>query len=107
MQLDLPITVVVVNNNGGGIFHFLGHSDPDILDPETFETYLGTPHSTDFMTVAAALGLEVHDVTNADEFVSLLTTRASGPRLLHVRTDRRANLELHRAISRRVADLIR
>ena len=107
VQLDLPITVVVVNNNGGGIFHFLGHSDPDILDPETFETYLGTPHSTDFMTVAAALGLEVHDVTNADEFVSLLTTRASGPRLLHVRTDRRANLELHRAISRRVADLIR
>ncbi|MDJ0498183.1 MAG: 2-succinyl-5-enolpyruvyl-6-hydroxy-3-cyclohexene-1-carboxylic-acid synthase, partial [Acidimicrobiia bacterium] len=56
-QLGLPVTYVVVNNDGGGIFHFLPQAQPELLDPAIFEAYVGTPHGTDFVSVARALGI--------------------------------------------------
>ena len=98
-QLGLPITIVVVNNDGGGIFHFLPQNDPDIMSTAVFENYLATPHATDFVSVAKAFGLEAHEVSNREELAELLGKHPSGPRLIQLRTDRSDNLELHRTIS--------
>lgn len=98
-QLELPFTVVVVNNNGGGIFHFLPQNDPEIMDAVAFETYLATPHHTDFVAVAQAFGLEAIEVTNRRDLHNLLSQHPTGPRLIQLRTDREANVELHRSIS--------
>ena len=106
-KLDLPITVVVINNNGGGIFHFLDHSDPGVLEPETFETYLATPHELDFATIAGALGVASYEVEDLATLRALLSTEADHPRLVQVRTERRANRDLHTQLSARVAELIR
>ena len=59
VRLDLPVTVVVVHNDGGGIFSFLPQADPTRFDPDVFERHLGTPHGTDFGAVATALGMKV------------------------------------------------
>ena len=99
VQLGLPITIVVVHNDGGGIFHFLPQSDPALLDTEAFETYLVTPHGTDFVAVAAALGMETHGIDDAAELSSLIAKPTSAPRLIQIRTDRHANVELHRQIA--------
>ena len=53
-QLELPLTVVVVNNDGGGIFSFLPHADPAVLAPEIFTEYLATPHGIEFAPVRDA-----------------------------------------------------
>ena len=98
-QLGLPITIVVIHNDGGGIFNFLPQNDPEVMDPAAFETYLATPHQTDFVAVASALGVETHAITAANELARLVATPAPGPRLLQLRTDRKANLELHRKIA--------
>ncbi len=66
VRLDLPVTIVVVHNDGGGIFSFLPQADPTRFDPDVFERHLGTPHGTDFGAVATALGMKVEQVDTAD-----------------------------------------
>jgi 2-succinyl-5-enolpyruvyl-6-hydroxy-3-cyclohexene-1-carboxylate synthase len=107
VQLELPITIVVINNNGGGIFHFLPQHDPGVLDPEVFETYLATPHGTDFMAIAAGFGIEAHDVGDLEELSNLLGAAPTGPRLIQVRTDRETNLAIHRTVSETIRRVIR
>lgn len=105
-QLGLPLTVVVVHNDGGGIFHFLPHHDPGILDPATFESYLSTPHGTDFVQVATALGLEAHYVDQTTELARLISRTSKRPRLIQLRTDRDQNVALHREAAAIVQDMV-
>ncbi len=105
--LRLPITIVVVNNDGGGIFHFLEHGDSALLDPDVFETYLATPHGTDFVAVAEALGIEGFRVDDVATLQSLIAEKTARPRLVEIATDRRANRDLHRHVTTQMAELIR
>ncbi len=107
VQLNLPITIIVINNDGGGIFEFLPQADPSLLDPKTFETYLTTPHATDFVRLAQAFGLEAHDVDDPDALAGLIARPPTRPRLVQIATDRRANLELHRRITAELRGLIK
>lgn len=105
-RLALPITVVVVHNDGGGIFQFLPQADPNRLDPVVFERHLTTPHGVDFVAVAAALGLEACSVDVCAELESLVA-HGGGPRLVELRTDRHENVAVHRRIRERVAESLR
>lgn len=105
-QLALPVTIVVVNNNGGGIFHFLPLHDPNVLSADTFESYLATPHGTDFVPIAAAFGLDAYEIDDRTELARLLSTPTDKARLIQVRTDRDQNLELHRTVARAVEKAI-
>ncbi|MDX2344578.1 MAG: 2-succinyl-5-enolpyruvyl-6-hydroxy-3-cyclohexene-1-carboxylic-acid synthase [Acidimicrobiia bacterium] len=105
-QLGLPLTIVVINNNGGGIFHFLLQHDPDVLEPEVFDRYLATPHGTDFVAIATAFGIEAHEVTKHSELTRLLSAPITKPRLIQVRTDREQNAALHRMVANGVKDAI-
>ena len=55
-QLGLDLTIVVVNNDGGGIFHFL----PVSGESDAFEEHVATPHGLDFAKAAALYGLRPH-----------------------------------------------
>jgi 2-succinyl-5-enolpyruvyl-6-hydroxy-3-cyclohexene-1-carboxylate synthase len=98
-QLDLPLTIVVVNNNGGGIFHFLAHADPARMDRDTFETYLGTPHGTDFVAVGRSLGIDSQRIDSREQLAEALRKPPARPRLLELRTEREQNAALHRSIA--------
>lgn len=90
-QLGLDLTIVVLNNDGGGIFHFL----PVSGESDAFEEHVATPHGLDFAKAAALYGL---DHTRADTAVEL--THAIGrPGIVEVRTDRAENLALHRRLA--------
>ncbi len=102
-RLGLPLTVVAIHNDGGGIFHFLPQRDPAVLAPEVFERHLATPHGLDLVAVATATGLEAQRIETAPELDAALTAPPSGPRLLEVRTDRAANAEHHRHLRELVA----
>ena len=106
-QLGLPVTFVVINNDGGGIFHFLPQAQPEVLDPATFERYLGTPYGTDFVAVARAVGIAAQRVATAEDLTAALQAESSRPRLIELRTDRSANLRTHRALDAAVAAALR
>lgn len=82
------IRVIVLNNDGGGIFSYLPQREEEAL----FERLYGTPLGLDFSHVAALYNLEYR---LADEDVKLPEETHV---LYEVRTDRTANYEAHQAL---------
>lgn len=100
----VPLTLVVVDNDGGGIFSFLAQHD--VLEPHTFEQLFGTPHGADIAALASAHKIPVEEPRTIDELEALLRAPAGAPRLVVVRTDRERNVEVHRVLHARVAQAL-
>jgi 2-succinyl-5-enolpyruvyl-6-hydroxy-3-cyclohexene-1-carboxylate synthase len=84
------LTIVLVDNNGGGIFEKLPVSA--IPDP-AFEKFFATPQSVDFESLARAYGADyerVESIARLREHIRELPD--SGTRILHIRTDRRRDM---------------
>jgi 2-succinyl-5-enolpyruvyl-6-hydroxy-3-cyclohexene-1-carboxylate synthase len=91
----ISLTVVVVNNDGGGIFHFLPIAD---RTPH-FEALFGTPHGVDLGSVADLSGATLHRPTTlADLSTTVKDCVGGGLHLIEVRTSRRENVDAHRAL---------
>ena len=95
-RFGVKATIVLVNNDGGGIFSFL----PQHEDPNHFEELFGTPHGLEFRPVAELYGLGFQRVTTrADYRAALLASfEAPGVSVIEVKTDREENLRLHQRI---------
>jgi len=91
-RLGLPLTIVLLDNGGGGIFDFL----PVAAEGEAFERHVATPHGLDFAHAAALYGLAYEPVATVAQLHAALA--AGGARLIHVRTDRAENVALHRRV---------
>ncbi len=81
---DADLTVVVPNNDGGGIFSLLPLADggSDIHFGELFHT----PHGVGFGKLAEGLGVNYHRTGRADDLVQAIT-KASGATLIEVPID--------------------
>ena len=104
MLRDVPVVVVVLNNDGGGIFSFL----PVAEHEEFFEPYFGTPQGVGFEPAAGMFGLHYERPGTMEEFVGAYreaSARGSST-LIEVRTDRAENLALHRRILKRVTGAV-
>ena len=100
-RLGINATIVLLDNDGGGIFSFLPQAAADRPDaglPQHYEALFGTPHGLDLGPVISALGARPQVVDHSTLPAAL---RAAGSRpgldVLHLRTDRTRNVELHRA----------
>jgi 2-succinyl-5-enolpyruvyl-6-hydroxy-3-cyclohexene-1-carboxylate synthase len=104
-QLGLSLAIVLVDNDGGGIFSFLPQAQvaaavPDTGLPEHYELLFGTPHGSDLAAVARAFGAGyreagAHHLPEAiDEALA-----SDGVNVVHLRTDRARNLQLHRDVA--------
>jgi 2-succinyl-5-enolpyruvyl-6-hydroxy-3-cyclohexene-1-carboxylate synthase len=102
----VDLAVVVVDNDGGGIFSFLPQAGA--LAPERFEQLFGTPHGVDPGAIAAAHGLDVTRIDRADEVAPALAAALAtgGVHVLVARTDRAANVALHDEIHAACASAI-
>lgn len=85
---DVDLTIVVLDNDGGGIFSFLPQRTA--LDADRFERLFGTPHGLDLVDVARGFGVDA-SVVDAPETLDW----KPGVRVLVVRTDRDENVALH------------
>ena len=95
------LTIVVTNNDGGGIFGTLEQADA-----EGFERVFGTPHGVDLQALCAATGTPHQRVTTQDELRAALTP-PGGLRVVEVRTDRAETVALARRIRSAVAAALR
>lgn len=93
------LRIVVVDNDGGGIFSFL----PQATDPggERFEELFGTPLHTDVVRLAAAHGVAAATITEAAELGRRL--QEPGPWLVRVPSDRADNVAVHTRLNAAVA----
>ncbi len=93
-QYQLDLTVVLINNNGGGIFSFL----PQAGQTSHFETIFGTPLDLDFKHASALYeGKYMKPETWNDLRQALSDSyRYEGLSIIEVQTNRQENVEWHR-----------
>ncbi|HEY7951747.1 MAG TPA: thiamine pyrophosphate-dependent enzyme, partial [Solirubrobacteraceae bacterium] len=101
-RLGLDLTVVLLNNEGGGIFDFLpvGRSQTAQRDG-VYTEHIATPTGLDFAQAASLYGLGHECVADLSAFRTALEQSFEdgadrGAHIIEVRTERAANVELHR-----------
>ena len=89
------LTIVVSNDNGGGIFELLEQGDPRFSDVSS--RIFGTPHDVDVGALCRAYHVESRQI-EVDELESALDEPGAGMRVLEVKADRSSLRQLHAAI---------
>jgi 2-succinyl-5-enolpyruvyl-6-hydroxy-3-cyclohexene-1-carboxylate synthase len=100
----LAATIVVLNNDGGGIFNFM----PQAAYPEQFEALFGTPHGLAFEHAARLYGAAYAPFEGWEAFATRVRAglAAPGVAVVEVRTDRRRNVLLHEQVWAVAADAV-
>lgn len=89
------LTIVVFNDDGGGIFSLLEQGEPEHRD--AFERVFGTPHGTGIGRLCAAHGVAYRTVRQRSELVGALQW-SPGLRVIEVRSDRHGLRDLHQRL---------
>ena len=103
-QYHIPLTMVLINNDGGGIFEML----PIAEYGELHETHFGTPHGIGFASLCEAYGVPHHLPDDWEAFRQRVRDglASGGPSVVEVRSDRRENRARHLKVRQAVADAL-
>jgi 2-succinyl-5-enolpyruvyl-6-hydroxy-3-cyclohexene-1-carboxylate synthase len=95
---DRAAVVVVINNDGGGIFSYLPIRDHE----EVFEPWFGTPHGKHFEHAAAHFDLRYVSPDTESDVRRVMAEAVAGRQgiLIEIKTDRQANLNEQRRLLR-------
>jgi 2-succinyl-5-enolpyruvyl-6-hydroxy-3-cyclohexene-1-carboxylate synthase len=93
-DVSTPVRVVVIDNGGGGIFHFLPQEQA--LGGEEFEALLGTPRGVSSEKAADLFDLPHRRLESLTDLPGAL---AAGTGLIEVKTDRRTSVKTHRLLT--------
>ncbi|MEU2041632.1 2-succinyl-5-enolpyruvyl-6-hydroxy-3-cyclohexene-1-carboxylic-acid synthase [Nocardia niwae] len=93
------LTIVVANDDGGGIFELLEQGDPQYAG--VFERVFGTPHGMDLAALCAAYRIP-HRQVDPQQLAVELTGHAHGTRVLEVATERSSLRELHATVRAKI-----
>jgi 2-succinyl-5-enolpyruvyl-6-hydroxy-3-cyclohexene-1-carboxylate synthase len=104
------LIVIVISNDGGGIFSFLPQAEteaPAVGLPAHYEALFGTPHGIEIGPIIEAAGHR-HELVDHRTLVGAVEGAVGrrGLTVLELRTDRARNVELHRAVAARVAEAL-
>jgi 2-succinyl-5-enolpyruvyl-6-hydroxy-3-cyclohexene-1-carboxylate synthase len=107
-RLALQLTIVLLDNGGGGIFDFLPVAGASLArEPEDLYTsHIATPTGLDFARAASLYGLEHQQVATVSGLRAALERAlrpTAGSTIVHVRSERARNVELHRRVWHSVA----
>ncbi|MDX2272537.1 MAG: 2-succinyl-5-enolpyruvyl-6-hydroxy-3-cyclohexene-1-carboxylic-acid synthase [Cyanobacteriota bacterium] len=97
------LTILVINNRGGGIFETLpiAHFDPP------FERFFAMPQDVDFQKLAYTYGIPHQKVQSWDHLLQLLDPLSQGKmRILEIETDRKADALMRQTLAQRLAALL-
>jgi 2-succinyl-5-enolpyruvyl-6-hydroxy-3-cyclohexene-1-carboxylate synthase len=102
-ELRGSLTIVVVNNDGGGIF---GHLPIAQFEPP-FERFFATPQGVDFARLTSAYGVRHTRVRDWAHFATLLGHLPAGVRVIELRTDRGRDAATRKALFAAIAGELR
>jgi 2-succinyl-5-enolpyruvyl-6-hydroxy-3-cyclohexene-1-carboxylate synthase len=95
-----PITIVLINNGGGGIFSFL----PVSRFEHVFDQYFATTHQYNFAQVSQMFDIDCKNPSSNGEFVKLYkqSIKSDKSTLIEINTLREENLSLHQEIQKKI-----
>ena len=103
-QLPSNLKIIVINNEGGGIFRLI--QGPSKMD--AFEEFMETKHPVNIGKLVSAFGVEYFcnvSEEDLDEKVRLFLESKSGPSLLEIKTPRLDNAEVYKEYKQRIKKL--
>jgi 2-succinyl-5-enolpyruvyl-6-hydroxy-3-cyclohexene-1-carboxylate synthase len=102
-KLSVPMKIIVLNNNGGGIFSFLPVSEVT----DVFETHFAAPQDYSVRLAAETFGIPYACPSTNHDFINTFTEACRDGRsvIIEIRGTRRENLEQHKALSSRIASI--
>lgn len=103
---NLDLTIVVIDNRGGGIFSFLPQASS--IEERRFEQLFGTPQDVDLVGLVSAHGLiamRAHDPEGFDAAIEV-AQRAPGTHVIIVSTDRARNVAVHDEMHQAIASAL-
>lgn len=98
------LRIVVVNDDGGGIFGLLEQGAPE--HSEHFERVFGTPHGTDLAAVCAATGTPYTLAGTAQELRAAVERTVAGIDVVEVRVDRSGQRDRHQRLAAAVREAV-
>lgn len=101
-QYNIPLIIILVNNNGGGIFQFL----PISKYKDVFEQFFTMPHSLSFKNFVKEFGGNYSLLKKQSDFKKHLTAALSAKNfsVLEIKTDAVSSLQLRRKYWEKVSD---
>ncbi|MBD7907753.1 2-succinyl-5-enolpyruvyl-6-hydroxy-3-cyclohexene-1-carboxylic-acid synthase [Sporosarcina gallistercoris] len=91
----MDLTIIVSNNDGGGIFSYL----PQASIPNHFEQLFGTPTGLSFAPLAEMYGIQYDSVSSIEQLESQLAEEKKGPlRIIEMISVREENVQAHREL---------
>ncbi|MEV6242900.1 2-succinyl-5-enolpyruvyl-6-hydroxy-3-cyclohexene-1-carboxylic-acid synthase [Lentzea sp. NPDC051838] len=96
------LTIVVLNDDGGGIFSLLEQGAPE--HGQSFERIFGTPHGTDMAALCAGYRIPHSTVDGQEEFRSALA-RPKGLQVVEVQAKRGELRSLHQRLKSTVSNI--
>ena len=98
---EMDLTIVIVNNDGGGIFSYL----PQSTVTNHFEELFGTPTGLTFDHIAAMYDAQYAAITSPEAFKKELAKEKNKPvRIIEVFTNRQVNVQAHREMWRQITE---
>lgn len=103
-QSAQPITIIVINNNGGGIFSFL----PVKAHDAAFESFFAATHGLRFEAFCKPFDIDYRGLQTVDEFRDAYcqSQTSENHTLIEVTTDRAENLALHQSLQQLAVEVI-
>lgn len=100
-NLTVPLQIIVLNNNGGGIFSFL----PVSAYSDIFETHFATPQNYSIRSAAETFGVNYASPQTNGEFSEMYKAASASNRstVIEVKGSRQENLQLHRSLQSRIS----
>lgn len=101
-KIDGHITIILINNNGGGIFEMLPVSQ---FDPP-FEEYFATPQNINFAQLCATYSVEHQLITSWEQLEKLLNPLPEGGiRVLEIQTNRKIDSQWRKENLNKIAQI--
>ncbi|RLQ97840.1 2-succinyl-5-enolpyruvyl-6-hydroxy-3-cyclohexene-1-carboxylic-acid synthase [Falsibacillus albus] len=106
---ELNLSIILINNNGGGIFSYL----PQAQHAKHFEKLFGTPLNMEFKAAGELYGASYAKVNDWNDFEVFVSEAANtkGISIIEVPTDRQKNVQAHRklwnCVSREISDYLK
>lgn len=98
---EADLTIVIINNDGGGIFSYLPQADAG----NHFEELFGTPTGLTFGHIAAMYDAQYAAIHTPEEFgIELDKAKEKPVRIIEVFTNRQANVKAHRDLWKQITD---
>jgi 2-succinyl-5-enolpyruvyl-6-hydroxy-3-cyclohexene-1-carboxylate synthase len=104
-RTGLKVTIVLIDNGGGGIFDFLAIAQTSMADESLYTTHVATPTGLDFAQAAILFGLAHERAEDLAGFRTALERALEREQsgIVEVVGERARNVELHRDVWRTVS----